>query len=340
MNESRAPEQGLTAEDPEVAEKARATALCLWCGTPRPVDVDICPTCANPWIDATIDEARAGRLDQVEIRRLPMGASRPWWRQRWMPVALAVTAVAIYAATFWILWEGTGTGNADTLGDGIVTATVPITATTPPTSAATTAPTTTPSTTTSTTTTTTTSTTTTLPPLPVVEPPYETSELTLGAFALGPIRFGSVDDGALGRLVATFGQPDSRFPVGENWGLCPNDVGRGFEFGLLSIILREDPDGEAIVGYRLRWRDDGAGTEDATQTLQSISGLRLGDPLSRAQALYSRVATTPSDDGTQLYVVQRSSDLRTLLWGELSSDADPVILSINSPRPCDGGPFG
>jgi hypothetical protein len=163
----------------------------------------------------------------------------------------------------------------------------------------------------------------------------------LGAFALGPIRFGSVDGDVPGRLAATFGQPDGRFPVGENWGMCPGEEARALEFGFLSVILRSEPDGEAVVGFRVRQRADAADFADhPSANLQTISGLMLGDPLSRATTLYASVETAELDDGTTIYLVLRSSDQRTLLWGELSDEPDPLITSINSARPCDGGPFG
>jgi hypothetical protein len=109
-------------------------------------------------------------------------------------------------------------------------------------------------------------------------------------------------------------------------------------WGHLSVILRDDTDGAALVGFRQS--DNPAVTEvDATAALRSISGLALGDAEDRLQELYASVTTGSLDDGTPIFLVQRSSDKRTLLWGTLSNGADRVVTSINSPRPCDGGPF-
>ena len=328
------------AIDAPDAADATARAACLWCGTERPVEVAVCPACDHAWIDATLDEAQAGLLDeQPSIRPVPV-ARTPLLRRRWAPLVIALAAAGIYAAFFWGLWDGTGSDAATTTTVVAATTQAPTTAapTTSPAPTATAAPVTTTTTSTSTTTTTTT---TTLPPIEVIEPGYAPGQLTLGAFALGPIRFGDADENVPGRLAATFGQPDGRFPVGENWGMCPGDEARALEFGFLSVIFRSEAEGEAVVGYRVRQREDAADFADhPSAELRTISGLALGDPLSRAERLYASVAIDELDDGTSIYLVLRSSDQRTLLWGELSDDADPAVTSINSSRPCDGGPFG
>jgi hypothetical protein len=325
-------------EVPEAPEsETPRIARCLWCGAERPVDVDTCPTCHNAWIDATIDEARNGRLEAMAPSVAERAPAVAWWRRWWMPVAVAGLAALIYGVVFWFMWDGTQpdqTATGTTLAPTTTLATP--TSTEAPASTVTPAPTAAPTTTSTTTTTTTT--TTTLPPIAGVPPAIDVADLTLGAFALGPLRFRAVDGDAAGRLVATFGQPDERFPVGENWGLCPTDTGRVLRWGHLRIILRDDPEGEALVGYRLT---DEPAAADSTETLllRSLSGLALGDGRDRLELLYANVVIDTLDDGTPVYLVLRSSDGRTLLWGTLSTDADPVVTSINSPRPCDGGPF-
>lgn len=326
----------------EAAGRPTTTARCLWCGGERPVAVDLCPTCEHAWIDATIEEARSGRLDGLS-------AGPPTWtepprslvRSRWLLVALVAAVAAIYGAILIVSSNG---------GDPPVAASTQAPSPTTAAPARTTvAPPTTPAPTTSTTTTstsTTTSTTTTLPPIAVVEPPYATAELTLGAFALGPIGFGSSDPDAIGRLAATFGQPTAILPAGETWGLCPGETGRVLEFGYLAVILRDTADGEELVGYRQRLEDGELDPDDISGALRTISGLGLLDSLGDAERLYSGVVTAQlriqQDEtlpaGTPIYIVQRSSDRRTLIWGKLSGDVDRQILSINSPNSCDQGP--
>lgn len=183
---------------------------------------------------------------------------------------------------------------------------------------------------------TTTTTTTTLPPLPASEP-LSADSVNLGAFALGPLRFGSSGDYAAGRLVATFGQPDSRLTADESWGLCATATGRVLGWGGLSAIFRQDGDREFFVGYRY----EGAPI-DGSDDLQTISGLEPGMTLEAAQARYlSSVITTGTlEDGTAIFLLLRSSDRRTLLWGPVGgTDEAPTIEGIYSYRSCDRGPF-
>ncbi len=314
----------------ETHEDQPTTGTCLWCGADRPVDVDVCPMCEHAWIDATIDEARQGKLETVAAPTPAVKEKRPWWRRKWMPLAVAAVVALVYGVVFWVMWD-------DTQPDKVAATTTLATtaATTAPPEDNTTSTSLATTTTTTTSTTTTTTTTTTLPPIPEVGPALDVDSLTLGAFALGPLRLGSETNEATGRLVATFGQPDEQFPVGENWGLCPTDTGRALRWGHLNVILTEGPDTETMVGYRLEARED----DSPTAGLRSLSGLALGDPLTRVQALYANAVTDSLDDDTPIFIVLRSSDRRTLLWGTLSDDDDPVVASINSPRPCDGGPF-
>jgi len=314
------------------------TATCLWCGADRPVEVDICPTCRHTWIDATIDEARDGKLEALAAPATEPDPAVVWWRRRWMPIAVAGLVALVYGVVFWVMWDGTqGDQSANETTAAPTTSLAAPASTAAPDSTA--PPPTAPSTTTTTApTTTTTTTTTTLPPIPEVAPAIDTADLTLGAFALGPLRFRAVDNDAAGRLVATFGQPDERFSVGENWGLCPTDTGRALRWGHLSAIFRTEADGEALVGYR-QTDIPAAADSAATADLTSISGLALGDTKDRLELLYANVANDTLDDGTPVFLVLRSSDQRTLLWGTLTSDPNPVVTSINSPRPCDGGPF-
>lgn len=319
-------------------EATTPTARCLWCGSERPVDIATCPTCEHAWIDATIDEARAGGFaapspdpaeDPPDRRSLV--------RRHALLVGLTTAVVAVYSSILLL--------------DAGSPAALPAATTSPPASTVSVAEATTqPPTTTSQppTTTTTTTTTTTLPPIEVVEPPFDVDSLTLGAFAMGPIGFGDDDPDLVGRLAATFGQPDAVLPANERWGLCEGETGRVLVFGYLSAIFRDGDNGEEFVGYRQRWKDNLVEAEHPTGSLQTISGLALLERLSRANQLYLQVATSELTDqmdetmppGTPIYLVQRSSDSRTLIWGKLSGDEDPVILSINSPNACDAGPAG
>lgn len=181
---------------------------------------------------------------------------------------------------------------------------------------------------------------TTEPPIPSLGDPIPLDELTLGAFSLGPLDFGSTDTNALGRLVATFGQLDSVEAIGEANGLCPTESGRAARFGWLTVLVRDEAGTEVLVAYRLG-QPDSADEGHPTATLQTISGAAIGDTAARWNDIYgTSIVRTVEIDGGPVLLLLRSSDERTLLWGPLSTDAPAAMQGINSPRPCDGGPFG
>lgn len=327
-------------ETDQTREQPTSTARCLWCGSERPVDIDVCPACEHSWIDATISEAREGRLDAAAAANAARSKPpRSFMRRHWLLISLLVAVVLVYGTILFVDSGSTDPGTTlvattTTAPTIVVPATSIVPTTAPPTTAA-------PTTTTSTTTTT-----TTLPPIAIVEPAYDPDDLTLGAFALGPINFGNSDPDVIGRLAATFGQPDSILPADEKWGLCQDDTGRVLEFGYLSVIMRDIEGGEELVGYRQRLKDRQPDPADLSGDLRTISGLGLASRLSDARQLYSRVVTAElaaqQDEtlppGSPIFIVQRSSDGRTLIWGALSDDDDAVVRSINSPNVCDRGP--
>jgi hypothetical protein len=137
--------------------------------------------------------------------------------------------------------------------------------------------------------------------------------------------------------VATFGQPQARLEAGETWGLCPAATGRVLQWGGLSAIFRDDGDREVFVGYRY----DGPPAVGSAG-LHTISGLEPGMTLAEAQAVYpSSVITTGTlEDAGQIFLLLRSSDRRTLLWGPLSTGDEPTTIEgVYSYRSCDRGPF-
>ena len=320
-------------------EQPATRARCLWCGAERPVDVELCPTCEHSWIDATIDEARAGKLDAATPADVTGRQPEPSRGRRRLLIALLVAVAVVFSAILFVEDNDPAPGTTVAATTDAPTTTAATTTAVPATVAPTTAP--PPSTTTTSTTT------TTLPPIAIVEPGFDPADLTLGAFALGPISFGTSDPAVVGRLAATFGQPTAILLAGENWGLCGGETGRVLEFGHLSVILRDIDGGEELVGYRQRVKTDrDSDPAETSGELRTISGLQLANNLSDARRLYSRVVTAElavqQDEtlppGSPIYIVQRSSDRRTLIWGKLSGDQDPEVLSINSPNACDRGP--
>ena len=182
-------------------------------------------------------------------------------------------------------------------------------------------------------------TTTTEPPIPALGEPIPLEEMTLGAFALGPLEFNDTETNALGRLVATFGQPDELRDIGEADGLCPTEIGRAARFGWLTAYFRGGLE-EALVGYRLEAPPEPL-PDHPTAELVTISGAAIGDSENTWRAIYSSfINRTIEIDGRTYLLLLRSSDERTLLWAPLSESEPPTIEGIYSPIPCDGGPFG
>jgi hypothetical protein len=184
------------------------------------------------------------------------------------------------------------------------------------------------------TTTTSTTTTTTIPPIEPEGEPIPTTDLALGAFALGPIDFGATD--GLGRLVASLGQPDLLEDAGTELGLCEGDTGFSAGWGPLTGIFEGTVDEAALVGYRLG--QDGG---HPTAGLATLSGLAVGDTVADLEAVYEGFTVVYEDiDGVDTFIVVRTSDDVTLLWGPLSSAEDTgIVEGIHSPLPCDGGPI-
>lgn len=326
-----------------LADVRQTTGSCLWCGETRSLTAAACPRCGNGWIDQTLEEAHFGPAIDI-TPRLPVAEGLDEdSKKRLVVLGAAVIAAALFA-TFSFDAEPARSRPAGTppIAVGALannTSLPPVTSSAAPTVAAapptTTAPTTMPPATVPPTsappTTVAPTTTTTLAPLPATSP-VEVELLTLGAFALGPFDFGAAGESVAGSLVATLGQPDARHSADETWGLCPGQGGRVLQWGGLAAIFRQDAASEQFVGYRY----------DGTGDMRTISGLTLGLSLEEAQGLYPSSVVTSStlQDGTAIYLLLRSSDKRTLLWGPTAGEAEAQIAGIYSYRPCDRGPFG
>ena len=328
------------------SETSIREGLCVYCGTARPVTKPICPQCGRTWIDTKIGEdlpaltpeivaaSKEEREALAAAEAAAEQASAATHRPRGLLVGALVGVIAI--VVIFIAASGGDDGEQPVAGSTPTTTQAPTTeapgTTAGDTTDTTTAPTT--SSTTSTSTTTTTTTTTTIPPIEPEGAAVPLEELTLGAFALGPFRF---DTGAyLGRLVASLGQPDTKTEADTDLGLCPDEQGTAYTWGALMAIFRLEGEEEILVGYRL----DDTGTDHPTQQIATRSGLQLGDTIERLDAIYLQSGLALEEvDGTPTFLLLRSSDDATLLWGPVSgSSAADVVEGIYSPRACDSGP--
>jgi len=321
--------------------------LCVFCGSEFPVELERCPTCGRPWIDQRLAEVAEGAvvpigdvsaaaeppIDTEPARRIPL----------WLITGgVALVALMVYGIVFSFLLDDDGDGPVAAPSSSTVDSTsAPPASTTSMVPSTTEGPgptTTTTPTTTSTSTSTTTTTTTTLPPI-AEGTPIPISDMTLGAFGLGPLQIGSNGATALERLAATFGQPTALTELtGGEAGICETQVGRAVRFGWVTAIVVGEPGTDGtFAGYLY---DEGP-TGHPAEGLKTISGAQLGDTLAEVDTLYVGPDIAVGDiDGTPHLFVLRSSDQRTLLWGPLSGTGDDAVLEgINAPYLCDDGPF-
>jgi hypothetical protein len=271
------------------------------------------PAPPEPPIDLT------DTTDGAEAPADPAAHDRhPWW----VALGVAAAVVALYLIVFVVLLND-GNGEPVVLDSTTTTSTEATTTTT---------------TTEATTTTTSTTTTTTIPPIDAIGGPIPLTDLELGAFALGPLNLTTGSTDALGRLVATLGQPDLRRDAGEADGLCPDTTGVTYTWGGLTAIFFDVEGTQPLVGYRLTPAPEGAAID--TDVLTTLSGLHLGQTVGDIRAIYANSGVAVIDrNGTPTFVLQRSSDARTLLWGPVSSsDDDGIVEGIYSPLWCDDGP--
>lgn len=325
--------------------------LCVYCGTSRPVSKPVCPECGRTWIDTKIGEelpaltpeivaASTEERESVDDLAMPPQPVEPKQRRPWgLLIGAAIGLVGIAAILFGILDRDGDEGNVAALDTSTTsvadTTAAPTTATDATTTTPTTSTTTSSSSTTTTSTSTTTTTTTTLPPIAPEGTPVPVEDLTLGAFAIGPFAF-EADAEYLARLVASLGQPDARVEILPEHGLCSDEEGFAYTWGALTAMFRIDGEREILVGYRL----DETGTDHPTQSITTRSGLELGHNLEKLGAIYLQSGIAIEDiSGAPFFLLLRSTDDATLLWGPVSStEQSGIVEGIYSPRACDGGP--
>lgn len=241
---------------------------------------------------------------------------------KWLIPALIAAVAAVVVALFAL---GVLDGASDTSATP---------ATTLPPAPTTVAPTTVPPAPTTTVAPTTTSTTTTTIPatssFEAIGPAVPFSALTLTANGIGPIAFGDSAPDAIGRLVASLGEPEETGVAGEELGLCADDEGRFVRWAGLTVAVTGTFADGTFTGYR--YEDVAIPTMHLD--LATPSGLRIGDTVSTLNQIYSSYQIDYlSSGGTDLF---RLSDADgTLLWGPVSSIEDSGrVDGIYAPIAC------
>ncbi|MEE8332027.1 MAG: hypothetical protein V3R84_09675 [Acidimicrobiia bacterium] len=181
---------------------------------------------------------------------------------------------------------------------------------------------------------------TTVPPTTVafIEPTGEaiaTGEMRIFEKGFGPLEFGDDGVNAVGRLVATLGQPDQdtgQLPAPDReGGFCAGEIQRQVRWGSLSIFNRVGEDGsETFASVQLRSFD--ASDPDPAGSAGTLSSLKLGATMGELRSLYDGFTINVSPDNT--YEVRAGSDGRLLLWGTTTGSDPDLVTSIRSPLRC------
>jgi hypothetical protein len=193
-----------------------------------------------------------------------------------------------------------------------------------------------------------TTTTTTVPaadPFDAVPPAIEvdrlkmiTNGLRVNLTEIPDIVFGQDAPTAMGRLVASFGEPteDTGWQVSTGqYGVCAGDLERVLLFGPFAAIVTKPGGQEVFNGYRhdLTFGD----LTNPAAGLETLSGLTVGASVADLQSTYAGELVTFSTDPRlgEIYEVRGSTSGSLLLWGPVEGpdDADRII-GIYAPDVC------
>lgn len=148
--------------------------------------------------------------------------------------------------------------------------------------------------------------------------------LPLSVDGIGEVKFGEPAADAVGRLVASLGEPDSdtgpQLSVGE-WGVCEGDTERIVMWGPFAAIVVVDPDGaETFGGYRLDFSFGGFASDAAN--LRTLSGLQAGASYRQLEQIYEGfdVRQVEDPDVGPIWELYSTNTGALLLWGPLTTD--------------------
>lgn len=153
------------------------------------------------------------------------------------------------------------------------------------------------------------------------------------------IVFGTDAATAIGRFVASFGESTDdtgwQISTGGN-GVCAGDFYRIVYFGTFAAIVTKPGGTEAFNGYRqdLTFGD----VTHPAGTLETLSGLRVGDTVGRLQEIYKGETVSFSVDPKlgNVYLVEGSSSGNLLLWGPVEGEnTSDRIVGIYAPDVCN-----
>jgi len=176
--------------------------------------------------------------------------------------------------------------------------------------------------------------------------PIPIDDLTLQVDGIGEIKLGSPAADAIGRLIASLGEPDSdsgNTVSSGTYGACTGDVVRIITWGPLAAVVLVDDDGtETFGGYRVDWdipaTVGGTLADSPASDLKTLSGLQVGNSVRELENVYNGFNIDYVNDpqlGWTFELRGANSDT-LLLWGPVTEEGEAgIVKGIYSPDACD-----
>ncbi len=176
------------------------------------------------------------------------------------------------------------------------------------------------------------------PAIPADDLKMMTDGLRVNDNDIPDLKFGSSDETSIGRLVASFGEPDDtgwQTSTGQ-WGVCAGDLERVLTFDTFAAIVTKSGGSEIFNGYRsdINYGD----ITEPQATIETLSGLTLNDTVADLQSIYAsqRVSFVDHASLGPTFLVESVSNGTTLLWGPVQGEAPTDrVTGIYAPDVCD-----
>jgi hypothetical protein len=176
------------------------------------------------------------------------------------------------------------------------------------------------------------------PPIEVEKMKMITNGMRINDNDIKDIEFGDDAETAIGRFVASFGEPteDTGWRVStDQFGVCAGDLERIVRFGPYAAVVVKPGGAEIYNGYR----------QDLTfppltnpaAGLETLSGLKIGDTVATLSEIYVGENVTFSTDPKlgEIYEVHGSTSGTLLLWGPVEGPNDnDRIIGVYAPDIC------
>jgi len=176
--------------------------------------------------------------------------------------------------------------------------------------------------------------------------PIPIEDLTLQVDGIGEIKLGTPAADAIGRLIASLGEPDydsGNIVSSGTYGACSGDVVRIVTWGPLAAVVVVDDDGtETFAGYRVDWdipaTVGGTLAGSPASDLKTLSGLQVGNSVRELENIYNGFKIDYVNDPQlgMTFELRAANTDNLLLWGPVTEEGDAgIVTGIYSPNACD-----